>query len=1222
MLCVRRQRAGRAVQGGAAGAPGVKVLIARRRVAGQRRAVAYRSFKGFKGARSVMVSTRPPFCHHDPSMNDSILPAFPPELEREIFEIAATEISESMPQLVGVARRHCVEDWKVGVEGGEDFWPHDIGFRTLTSATEWPKAATEDPFDMGLGRASRISAFFYPLLHFHVLQNHHSALVLHTDPSDRMHTSITRIYYGARSTSTKISAWSRADRIIEILMAYLDTRKPTASCLENLICISSAVLPFPPTRIHKYKMPRSTLQAGDPEKSVSGTDELSGFRRFLSRIGIGKPGVQGNQDLSPSQEITPDFQGWDHSRGFREPRFIRGFRDVDKTKYSPFQSQQASAKVWSIYIAEAERYDAALVESWKADMEGLLIFSGLFSASLTAFLIESYKTLQPDSGNMTLDVLSQISLQLTALAHNTSFTTEPPRTFEPTRAALLCNSLWFFSLALSMTCALLATLVEQWAREFIHKTEIKPSPIRRARIFSFLYFGLRRFGMHKVVDTIPMLLHASLILFFGGLVAFLLPINRLMMYLMGSVLLAFIVLYSTLTILPTISLDCPYRTPLSGFAWNFLQQIRKCWALSSIRPIFSGSRQHRITDAMLNMALESPETRDQRAMIWTMESITDDTELLPFLEAIPEAIHGVKGFHRVNEHLFIPLLDSTDPQLSLSERIINLLNSCRNLDREDPLRERQAIACMKAIWALCMTKSGPQLHAQNEILWFPNPAIEAVWNEPVWPMHYVNSVSAAMMYARFNSIRRWMVTIIEVADSSPDPSASWRSLVQLIVPWADSLGTVYISPAVRGLFESLKVLPSDADPPDQDIPVLRNVLRSLASEETWLVAQVTVAVKFLIKSVGLLHQGGNLPYECFHTCLTIVPAVPARSPEIPPPSQKSHFKDGDILRRFDPTSYPDKKVNELDDLMRCFFRLLPLLHPDDIVPVFSMYLGNRRHVDAVRFATQDCDHQYLVKCLAQWLKFATHKTDILHAIFTLVVLPDFAGDLREWHEWDDLIWASILENHGLNPESPFMSLASVMIQRKLVRLAVEIRSLAASDEERNIERLRALGSDPLLIPDGSSAVPMEGTVGSIGQQMLARIWDNSLTALTAFVSICTNPVPPLGMGHTIHAIDEIARFFGGSFDISLVIKFADSWRALTKRLIQHPDDSQLGYAAHGVLRACSSPSFHTHPSTIPIFVDILALYEGFLETQIPQNTSAVWSLNVFRNWLQNQSDST
>ncbi|KAJ7128562.1 hypothetical protein C8R44DRAFT_557882, partial [Mycena epipterygia] len=64
--------------------------------------------------------------------------------------------------------------------------------------------------------------------------------------------------------------------------------------------------------------------------------------------------------------------------------------------------------------AEAEKYDKGLVESWKSDMEGMLIFAGLFSASLTAFLIESYKTLNPDSGDTTVHLLSQISQQLAA----------------------------------------------------------------------------------------------------------------------------------------------------------------------------------------------------------------------------------------------------------------------------------------------------------------------------------------------------------------------------------------------------------------------------------------------------------------------------------------------------------------------------------------------------------------------------------------------------------------------------------------------------------------------------------------------------------------------------------------------------------------------------------------------------------------------------------------
>ncbi|KAJ6609027.1 hypothetical protein B0H10DRAFT_1814623 [Mycena sp. CBHHK59/15] len=178
------------------------------------------------------------------------------------------------------------------------------------------------------------------------------------------------------------------------------------------------------------------------------------------------------------------------------------------------QAEDAAVKFWSVYISEAERYDSALIESWKADMEGILIFSGLFSASLTAFIVESYKNLSPDSGDMTITLLSQISQQLNAASTGTHFPLSSPPPFEIPTSSLFCNACWFVSLGPSLTCALLATLVEQWAREFMHKTEIRPSPVHRARIFSFLYYGVTRFGMHAVVDVIPMLLHVALVLFF------------------------------------------------------------------------------------------------------------------------------------------------------------------------------------------------------------------------------------------------------------------------------------------------------------------------------------------------------------------------------------------------------------------------------------------------------------------------------------------------------------------------------------------------------------------------------------------------------------------------------------------------------------------------------------------------------------------------------------
>ncbi|KAJ7105638.1 hypothetical protein C8R44DRAFT_639037 [Mycena epipterygia] len=51
--------------------------------------------------------------------------------------------------------------------------------------------------------------------------------------------------------------------------------------------------------------------------------------------------------------------------------------------------------------------------------------AGLFSASLTAFLIESYKTLNRDPGDITVHLLSQISQQLAASANGSSFSIPP-----------------------------------------------------------------------------------------------------------------------------------------------------------------------------------------------------------------------------------------------------------------------------------------------------------------------------------------------------------------------------------------------------------------------------------------------------------------------------------------------------------------------------------------------------------------------------------------------------------------------------------------------------------------------------------------------------------------------------------------------------------------------------------------------------------------------------
>jgi hypothetical protein len=49
--------------------------------------------------------------------------------------------------------------------------------------------------------------------------------------------------------------------------------------------------------------------------------------------------------------------------------------------YSQAENEEACAGIWSIYAKEAERYDKALVESWRADMEGMLIFVRFWTES-------------------------------------------------------------------------------------------------------------------------------------------------------------------------------------------------------------------------------------------------------------------------------------------------------------------------------------------------------------------------------------------------------------------------------------------------------------------------------------------------------------------------------------------------------------------------------------------------------------------------------------------------------------------------------------------------------------------------------------------------------------------------------------------------------------------------------------------------------------------------
>ncbi|KAJ7913383.1 hypothetical protein B0H13DRAFT_1712629, partial [Mycena leptocephala] len=326
----------------------------------------------------------------------------------------------------------------------------------------------------------------------------------------------------------------------------------------------------------------------------------------------------------------------------------RGVEEKEGLKAVDPSAEAAAAKMWAFYVAEAEKYDKGLVESWKSDMDGMLIFAGLFSASVTAFLVESYRTLKVDSGDETVRLLAQISQQLSAIANGSTLDVTPS-TFTPPATAIICNALWFISLGLSLSCAFMATLVEQWARDFIHRSEIRSTPLIRARIFAFLYYGLKRFNMHAVVEIIPLLLQMALAFSLGGLVAFLIPINIPMAVVAAIVLVIGSILYSWITLLPLLYLDSPYRTPLSGVLWWIFRRIRSAWPSRPELPDTETTQVSPRADDTIIETISREATRlseeqvdrDNRALIWTVKSLSHEMGLEPFIEAIPDILWGM-----------------------------------------------------------------------------------------------------------------------------------------------------------------------------------------------------------------------------------------------------------------------------------------------------------------------------------------------------------------------------------------------------------------------------------------------------------------------------------------------------------------------------------------------------------------------------------------------------
>ncbi|KAI0281989.1 hypothetical protein BGY98DRAFT_912833, partial [Russula aff. rugulosa BPL654] len=201
-------------------------------------------------------------------------------------------------------------------------------------------------------------------------------------------------------------------------------------------------------------------------------------------------------------------------------------------------------------------------------LNGWPLQAGLFSGVLTAFIIDRYQNLQQSPAlqsafllQQSTTLLNQISHQLSSLgAQFPANLSLPGYTVNPSASDVRVNTYWFMSLVCSLSAALLATLVQRWARDYMHIFSRYSHPLKIARIRQYLYDGVKFWRMRAIAEAVPGLIHISLFLFFTGLADFLFTTHSTVGKFTIIPIAFSVITYTISTILPIIKPQTPYRT--------------------------------------------------------------------------------------------------------------------------------------------------------------------------------------------------------------------------------------------------------------------------------------------------------------------------------------------------------------------------------------------------------------------------------------------------------------------------------------------------------------------------------------------------------------------------------------------------------------------------------------------------------------------------------------
>ncbi|KAI5900621.1 uncharacterized protein SCHCODRAFT_02608377 [Schizophyllum commune H4-8] len=244
------------------------------------------------------------------------------------------------------------------------------------------------------------------------------------------------------------------------------------------------------------------------------------FRSTLHSHGLHWMGVMSHQDIagqddSLGEKATESARPSMSKDGGDPPHQGAQWR-IGGQKF--FNMPTGREDAWDKCTELVNNHDTTLSQDSREEIDSLLVFAGLFSGVCTAFIIESYKWMMEQPDDLAVDYLRQILVVLTNTT-NTSFpqgAVSSGRPSLPNDIVALINGLWFNSLVLSLSSALVGIVSKQWLREYIH--DAGRSHITNLSVRQVKYDGLRRWYVGVIIALIPVLLQAALFLFLVGII--------------------------------------------------------------------------------------------------------------------------------------------------------------------------------------------------------------------------------------------------------------------------------------------------------------------------------------------------------------------------------------------------------------------------------------------------------------------------------------------------------------------------------------------------------------------------------------------------------------------------------------------------------------------------------------------------------------------------------